>query len=260
MEALNYKLEQFEGPLDLLLDLVAKNKVDVFDIPISLICDQYLDYIAEAERLDMELASEFLTMASYLILIKSKMLLPKKEKEQEDPREDLSFIITEHYRSRMLALALRERYSQFGGRWQKDTDEISPDRTFVLDHEPARLYEAARRVLAYQRTERAEPIEKITPIIKKKIIPVEEKIVGILTHFKKKKKSSLKSVLSDARSRPELIAIFIGVLELIKQRRIIIVESPEEFTSLHGMNTVFEFNDNYSSEEAKAASSFEDYN
>ena len=162
MEALNYKLEQFEGPLDLLLDLVAKNKVDVFDIPISLICDQYLDYIAEAERLDMELASEFLTMASYLILIKSKMLLPKKEKEQEDPREDLSFIITEHYRSRMLALALRERYSQFGGRWQKDTDEISPDRTFVLDHEPARLYEAARRVLAYQRTERAEPIEKIT--------------------------------------------------------------------------------------------------
>ena len=114
MEALNYKLEQFEGPLDLLIDLVAKNKVDLNDIPISLICDQYLDYIAEAERLDMELASEFLTMASYLILIKSKMLLPQKEKEQEDPREDLAFVIAEHVRSQKLALILRERYAQFG--------------------------------------------------------------------------------------------------------------------------------------------------
>ena len=257
MEALNYKLEQFEGPLDLLIDLVAKNKVDLNDIPISLICDQYLDYIAEAERLDMELASEFLTMASYLILIKSKMLLPQKEKEQEDPRENLAFVIAEHVRSQKLALILRERYAQFGGRWQKDTDEISPDRSFVLEQDAEKLYEAARRVLAYQRTEKSEPIEKITPIIKKKIIPVEEKIVGILTHFKKKKKNSLKSVLSDAKSRPELIAIFIGVLELIKQRRIIIVESPEEFTSLHGMNTVFEFNENYSSEGAKEAPSSE---
>jgi segregation and condensation protein A len=257
LEALNYKLEQFEGPLDLLLDLVAKNKVDISDIPIALICEQYLDYIAEAERLDMELASEFLTMASYLILIKSKMLLPRKEKEEEDPREDLAFVMREHLRSQQLALILRERYSSFGGRIQKDTDEISPDRTFALDQDVQKLYEAARRVLAYQRTERTEPIEKITPIIKKKIIPVEEKIVGILTHFKKKKKNSLKSVLSDARSRPELIAIFIGVLELIKQRRIIIVESPEEFTSLHGMNTVFEFNENYSSESAKEAPSSE---
>lgn len=257
MEAINYMLEQFEGPLDLLLDLVQKHKVDISDIPIALICDQYLDYIEEAERLDMELASEFLTMASYLILIKSKMLLPKKEKEQEDPRDDLAFVMKEHLRSQKLALLLRERYSTFGGRWQKDTDEISPDRTFVLDQDASKLYEAARRVLAYQRTEKSEPIEKITPIIKKKIIPVEEKIVGILTHFKKKKKNSLKSVLSDAKSRPELIAIFIGVLELIKQRRIIIVESPEEFTSLHGMNTVFEFNENYSADGTKDAPSSE---
>lgn len=257
MEALNYKLEQFEGPLDLLIDLVRKNKVDIADIPISLICEQYLEYISAAEKLDMELASEFLTMASYLILIKSKMLLPQVEKEKEDPRDNLAFIMREHLRSQSLALLLRERYTQFGGRIQKDTDEISPDRTFVHDQDVAKLYEAARRVLAYQRTERSEPIEKITPIIKKKIIPVEEKIVGILNHFKKRKKNSLKTIIEDARSRPELIAIFIGVLELIKQRRIIIVESPEEFTSLHGLNTVFEFNENYSAEGAKEAPTYE---
>ena len=76
-QSLTYHLEAFEGPLDLLLSLIQKNKVDITDIPISLICDQYMAYITEAERLDMDLASEFIVMASELMLIKSKMLLPK---------------------------------------------------------------------------------------------------------------------------------------------------------------------------------------
>lgn len=248
METINYKLEQYEGPLDLLLTLIQKNKVDISDIPISLICEQYLDYIDEAQRMDMELAGEFITMASHLMLIKSRMMLPRNEKTDEDPREDLAFTVTQFARAKALSEVLRENYSKFGGRMVKDTDDVSPDKTFVKEHDPDKLFEAARRVLAYMRTEKTEPITKITPIIKRKIVPVEEKIVGILTHFKKKKNVSLKKVLGDAKSRPELIAIFIGVLELIKQRRIIIVESPEEFTSLHGMNTVFEFNENYTPE------------
>ena len=76
---LTYKLETFEGPLDLLLSLIQKNKVSITDIPISLICDQYIEYITQAQKLDMELASEFIVMASELMLIKSKMLLPKEE-------------------------------------------------------------------------------------------------------------------------------------------------------------------------------------
>jgi transcription antitermination factor NusA-like protein len=92
MDALTYKLEQFEGPLDLLLTLIQKNKVSITDIPISLICDQYLEYIREAEALDMDIASEFIVMASELMLIKSKMLLPKEEEPVEDegdPRDEL---------------------------------------------------------------------------------------------------------------------------------------------------------------------------
>ncbi len=245
METISYKLEQYEGPLDLLLTLIQKNKVDISDIPISLICDQYLDYIDRANKMDLELCGEFLTMASQLMVIKSRMMLPRNEETKEDPREDLAFTVLQFARAKALSEVLRENYRKFGGRMVKDTDDVSPDRTFVKDQEPEALFLAARRVLAYIRTEKDAPIEKITPIIKRKIVPVEEKIVGILTHFKKKKTASLKNVLGDAKSRPELIAIFIGVLELIKQRRIIIIESPDEFTSLHGMNTVFEFNDSY---------------
>ena len=90
MEAITYKLEQFEGPLDLLLSLISKNKVNIEDIPISLICDQYMSYIREAETLDMELATEFLVMASELMYIKSKMLLPKAAPDEEDPRAGLA--------------------------------------------------------------------------------------------------------------------------------------------------------------------------
>ena len=89
MEALTYHLEAFDGPLDLLLSLIQKNKVEITDIPIALICDQYMAYIAEAESLDMDLTADFIVMASELMLIKSKMLLPKEDEEEEDPRAEL---------------------------------------------------------------------------------------------------------------------------------------------------------------------------
>ena len=90
MNELTYKLDQFEGPLDLLLTLIQKNKVSITDIPIALICDQYVEYIKKAQELDMEVASEFIVMASELMLIKSKMLLPKPTEEGEDPRATLT--------------------------------------------------------------------------------------------------------------------------------------------------------------------------
>ena len=131
----------------------------------------------------------------------------------------------------------------------KDTDELSPDRSFVLDQSPEKLYEAARRILAYKRSDKNDGKANITPIVRRPIVPVGEKIVGILSHFKKKKAVSLEDMLNDATSRPELVAIFIGVLELIKQRHIIIVENEDEFSSLHGMTTVFEMNEDTSAEE-----------
>jgi len=188
----------------------------------------------------MELAGEFITMASRLMLIKSRMILPRNEAVEADPREDLTDTLIKTARAKALAEYLRARYATYGRRMVKDTDEISPDRTFVLEQDKSKLGDAAKRIFAYKRSEKTEGMTKITPIIKRPIIPVEEKIVGIISHFKNKKRASLHTLLDDANSRPELIAIFIGVLELIKQGQLIITDSPDEFTSLHGVNTVFE--------------------
>ena len=84
-----YRLDQFEGPLDLLLDLIKKNKVSITDIPIAIICDQYMEYIDNAQKMDLEIASDFIVMASELMLIKSKMLLPHEEGTENDPRREI---------------------------------------------------------------------------------------------------------------------------------------------------------------------------
>ena len=115
---LNFTLEIYEGPLDLLLALIAKNKINIYDIPISLIFEQYMEYIEKLAELDMEVAGEFLEMASRLMLIKSRMLLPKPEntEEAEDPRAELAQMLIEYQRAKRAAEGLAHLYSTFSGR------------------------------------------------------------------------------------------------------------------------------------------------
>ena len=232
MEAITYRLEQFEGPLDLLLSLIAKNKVSIADIPIALICDQYIEYIVKAQELNMDLASEFIVMASELILIKSKMLLPRPEAEEEDPRATLADALIRYKQAKEAAVKLAPMYAYYSGRLVKDTDEISVDKTFVADQSPLALQQAIRRIVAYNNAlERAQQTA-FKPMISKPVVPVELKIVGILNRMNKSGGSaSLKELISDSVSLPDMIAIFIGVLELVKVRRILIDESDDGYDS-----------------------------
>ena len=107
IEQLTYRIDEFEGPLDLLLSLIQKNKVSITDIPIVMICDQYMEYIAEAERMDLELASEFIVMASELMLIKSKMLLPHEEGTENDPRREIQDAVLLRLRAKQAAEELK---------------------------------------------------------------------------------------------------------------------------------------------------------
>lgn len=247
MDAITYRLDQFEGPLDLLLNLIAKNKVSIADIPIALICDQYMEYISKAQELDMDIASEFILMASELLLIKSKMLLPRTDEEEEDPRETLADALLRYKQAKEAALKMAPMYAYYSGRMVKDTDEISIDKTYVADQSPLALEKAVKRIIAYNNIlERAQKTA-FKPMISKPIVPVEVKIVGILKKMDKGGgRATLKDILSDSVSLPDLIAIFIGVLELIKVRRILIDESddiselPEG--NLHGEHTRFIFN------------------
>ena len=149
MDAVTYRLEQFEGPLDLLLTLIQKNKVSITDIPIALICDQYIEYIEKAQELDMEIASEFIVMASELMLIKSKMLLPKTDEDEEDPRMTLTDALLRFQQAKEAATKLAPLYSYYSARIVKDTDEISIDKTFVHDQDVEDLCAAVRRIIAY---------------------------------------------------------------------------------------------------------------
>ena len=225
MEALNYKLEKFEGPLDLLLSLIYKNKMSIEDIKINIICEQYLEYIAAAEALDLELASEFIVMASELMLIKSKLLLPKVEEEEEDPRAALADALLKYQQAKEAAKKMAPLYAKFSGRLQKDTDEITVDKTFVLDQEIEALCLAVRRIITYNENRPKLDGEVFKPMISSPIVPVEVKITGILRRMSQKKSTSLRELLSDAVSLPDMIAIFLGVLELIKIRKILIYDT-----------------------------------
>ena len=252
MEALTYRLEAFEGPLDLLLTLIQKNKVEISDIPISLICDQYMAYITEAERLDMDLASEFIVMASELMLIKSKMLLPKAEPEEEDPRAGLAEALLKYQQAKAAAALLGKAYPIFSGRMVKDTDEISVDKTFVADQSVTSLCLAVRRIISYREEHPAPDKVTFTPMIAKPIVPVEAKIVGILRHFETKERVSMTSLIEDAVSLPDMIAVFLGILELVKLRRIVLVEKDDTIGSVYGIDTEFIVGDGPVSEETSS--------
>ncbi len=241
MDAISYRLETFEGPLDLLLSLIQKNKMSIDNIQINVICEQYIQYIEEAQSLDMELASEFIVMASELMLIKSKLLLPKPEAEEEDPRAALADALLKFQQAKEAAKKMALLYPRFSGRLEKDTDEISVDKTFVLDKDVESLCIAVRRIITYNENRPKVERSVFTPMISSPIVPVEVKITGILNKMSKKKATSLKELLDDSVSLPDMIAIFLGVLELIKIRKILIFGAEG---TLLGDDATFVINEN----------------
>jgi segregation and condensation protein A len=178
--ALTYKIEQFEGPLDLLLALLAKNKVNIEDIPISLICDQYMEYINEAQRLDMELASEFILMASELMLIKSKMLLPRAEEDEEDPRAVLTDALIRYQQAKAAALKFAPLYAYYSGRLAKDNEEIPAEKGFPLGLDANLLTKALNVMVNRLKQANEVPVTMINPLIKRRVVSVEEQIDGML--------------------------------------------------------------------------------
>ena len=228
MESITYRLDSFEGPLDLLLTLIDKNKVSIADIPIALICDQYMEYIREAQHLDMEVAAEFIVMASELMLIKSKLLLPRPEEEEDDPRAALADALLRYKQAKEAAQKMAPLYALYSGRMIKDTDEISPDRKFVADQEAVDLYAAIKRVIALNSAMEQAEKTHFTPLIQKPVVSVELKIIGILERMSKKPASTLGELLAGAESRADLVAAFIGILELVKVRRVLIADDGKD--------------------------------
>ena len=239
IEQLTYRLDQFEGPLDLLLTLISKNKVSITDIPIALICDQYMEYIEEAQKMDPDIASEFIVMASELMLIKSRMLLPHEEGTENDPRREIADALMLYQQAKLAAKELQPRYEEYSGRYIKGTDDIPPEKGLPLNLDTGLLVKALESVLKRMKVAEAmrKPTDLVNPLIKHKVVSVEEKIDEMCAFLETVEEATLFTLLSGADSRAELVARFMGVLELIKLRRIII-------TTVTVIEDVVEYNEN----------------
>ena len=238
IEQLTYRLDQFEGPLDLLLMLISKNKVSITDIPIAIICDQYMEYIEEAQEMNLDIASEFIVMASELMLIKSRMLLPHEEGTENDPRREIADALLLYQQAKLAAKEMQPLYDEYSGRFVKGTDDIPPEKGLPLDLDTNLLIKALGSVMRRIRVAQSErtPSELVNPLIKHKIVSVEEKIEEICELLDEHEECSLFFLLKDSESRSELVARFMGILELIKIHRISI-------TTVHFVDDVAEYDE-----------------
>ena len=233
--ALSVKLQVFEGPLDLLLHLIEINKIDIYDIPISLITDQYLEYIHKMQEQNMEIMSEFLVMAATLLRIKSKMLLPaepKNEEVPEDPREELVERLLEHKMYKYMALELKDRQidaskSLFKGRTLPSDmvyEEPPVDLdALVGDMDLQKLHRIFLDVLKRQE-DKIDPIRSKYGRIEQEEVSLSDRIDGLLDYGKAHGKFSFRQLLSKKQSKTYVIVSFLAVLELMKSGMIRIMQ------------------------------------
>ena len=216
--ALSYKIENFEGPLDLLLQLIARNKLNIYDIQLSVLIEQYLEQMEIFRQNDMDISSEFLEMASRLIYMKTVSLLPKHE-EITRLKEELTGELLEYQMCREMAQKLSLMTDGFDG-FVRLPCEYDFDKTYELVHTSDVIFTAY--LAAVGRGQRRLPpnVTPFTKIVAKKIVAVSTKIVFVMRNLLKGGSHRLTSLYKTARSRSELVATFLAVLELCKANRV----------------------------------------
>ena len=225
--SIDVKLEAFEGPLDLLLHLIEKNKVDIYDIPIAEITDQYMAYIRKMQEQDLNIVSEFLVMAATLLAIKAKLLLPPEvdeEGEEIDPREDLVRQLLEYKMYKYMSGELREKQVYAGKSMYRSPslpeevqvykEPVDYDSLFAgVDMQLlGRLFEETMKRLAF----REDVKHAGFGTIELEQVSVEEKMSYIADYARKNRSFSFRHVLQKSKSKAEVIVTFLSILELMK--------------------------------------------
>lgn len=224
---LTVKLQVFEGPLDLLLYLLEKNKVNIYDIPIVEITEQYMEYIREMKRQDLEVLSEFLVMAATLIDIKSRMLLPANpdsEEEEEDPRAELVQQLLEYKMYKCMAYELKDRQMDAGRvMYKKPTipEEVRAYEPPVDIHELmsditlSRLHEIFESIMKKQQ-DKIDPLRSKFGKIEKEEVSLEDKMEDLKKYAAGHRHFSFRGLLTAQSSKVEVIVTFLAILELMK--------------------------------------------
>ena len=239
---LSLKLTAFEGPLDLLLHLIEKNKVDIYDIPIAEITDQYMEYLHAMEEANLSIMSEFLVMAATLLDIKCRMLLPKEineDGEEEDPREELVQKLLEYKTYKYMSYELKDRMEDAAGIYYKqptipkevlqyqepvDTGELLSGLTLEKLNE---IYQAILR----RQENKVDPVRSKFGTIEKEEISVSDKMLQLRDFARGHRKFSFRSLLEKQHSRTQVVVTFLSILELMKMGHIT-VEQEELFDDI----------------------------
>ena len=230
---LTVKLQVFEGPLDLLLYLLDKNKVNIYDIPIVEITAQYMEYIAEMKRQDLDVLSEFLVMAATLIDIKSKMLLPRNpgdEEEETDPRAELVQQLLEYKMYKCMAYELKDR--QVDAQRVMFKKPTTPEEVLAYE-EPLNVEELVSditlaklneifKIIMRKQQDKIDPLRSKFGKIEKEEVSLEEKTEYLENYATTHKHFSFRSLLEAQSSKVEVIVTFLAILELMKTGKILI--------------------------------------
>jgi segregation and condensation protein A len=225
------RLEAFEGPLDLLLHLIRKEEIDIWNIPIARITEQYLEYIQIMKDLNVNLAGEWLMMAATLIYIKSRMLVPQEQKEDsqgegsEDPRHELVYQLLEHQKFKNAAEMLHTREELENAVWNKPPSEVLEDGSEVVAVTLFDLLRAFHEVVVRFEAQRVIEVEH-------EEVTVEQKIADIRRRFLVHDKLQFSSFFAEARSKRHLIVLFLALLELVRLREIWLYQK-KPFDEIH---------------------------
>ena len=222
-----YKLNVFEGPLDLLLHLIEKNKVDIYDIPIVTITEQYLAYVSEMQEQDMDVMSEFLVMAGTLLQIKSKMLLPREEteeEEEEDPRAELVRRLLEYKMYKYAALELKDMELDASHNLYKKPTIPKEVEEYREEVDPAELVDGLTlsklndifRSIMRKQVDKIDPIRSKFGTIEKEEINIEDRMVQTREEVRGLKGINFRTLLETQPTRMNIIITFMSILELMK--------------------------------------------
>ena len=240
MESIAVKLEAYEGPLDILLGLINKNKINIYDIPIHMILGQYMEQIKLMERQKLNVTADFLSMAAHLVFIKSAMLLPRYEDEEgQDPREELVRLLLEYSRYKTAAESFREMSAPFYNVFIKSPDILEIDKEYGGQHSLDELLSAYNDTLKRTKRKLPPPVTSFTGIVSRSFVTVSSRTVFVLKKLLKNTKVSFGSLFVPAKSRSEIVATFLAVLELTRSGKIHITQDGQgrDFLSVNMSRT-----------------------
>ena len=221
-----FKLEIFSGPLDLLLHLLAKNKVSIYDIPIVQIVDQYMEYLDSMKSFNVDIASSFVEMAAHLLLIKSRTLLPRDEElsDEDDPRAQLVRALEEYQAIQAATVYFKEQNKIWQQIFTKEPEPLEKG-PYEVQHSVSLLLAAVNDLLDKQ--ERAKPVDpaSFAPIVQKEAVSISSKIAQISALLLRAKKISLYDIYRQNKTKSEFVAVFLALLELCKSNKILCEET-----------------------------------